>query len=81
MHLVPLVLFRSRYVMHVNTIFKRMVDAIRDVIDDRDYEMKDVLDYLNYCYKDKPLLFQINEAYAGLTYWTIFDFIIKTAFL
>ena len=30
-----------------------MANAIRDVIDDRDYEMQDVLDdYLNYCYKD-----------------------------
>ena len=27
-------------VMHINTIFERIVDAIRDVIDDKDYEMK-----------------------------------------
>lgn len=44
----------QRYpVMHVNTTFEGIIDAIRDVIDDRDYEMQDVLeDYLNYCYKD-----------------------------
>lgn len=40
-------------VIHINTTFELMANAIRDVIDDRDYEMKDVLeDYLNYCYKD-----------------------------
>lgn len=40
-------------VIHINTTFEMMVNAIRDVIDDRDYEMQDVLeDYLNYCYKD-----------------------------
>ena len=40
-------------VIHINTTFEIMANAIRDVIDDRDYEMQDVLeDYLNYCYKD-----------------------------
>lgn len=40
-------------VIHINTTFEKMANAIRDVIDDRDYEMQDVLDdYLNYCYKD-----------------------------
>jgi len=44
-------------VMHVNTIFERIIDAIRDVIDDRDYEMQEVLDdYLNYCYKDRLIV-------------------------
>ena len=44
-------------VMHVNTVFERIVDAIRDVIDDRDYEMQEVLDdYLNYCYNDKLII-------------------------
>jgi len=43
--------------MHVNTIFERIVDAIRDVIDDKDYEMQEVLDdYLNYCYSDKLII-------------------------
>jgi hypothetical protein len=40
-------------VIHINTTFEMMANAIREVIDDRDYEMQDVLeDYLNYCYKD-----------------------------
>lgn len=44
-------------VMHVNTLFERIVEAIQDVIDDRDYEMQEVLDdYLNYCYNDKLII-------------------------
>ena len=44
-------------VMHVNTIFERLVEAIQYVIDDKDYEMQEVLDdYLNYCYKDKLII-------------------------
>ena len=40
-------------VIHINTTFEMMANAIGEVIDDRDYEMQDVLeDYLNYCYKD-----------------------------
>lgn len=37
-------------VIHINTTFEMMANAIREVIDDRDYEMLE--DYLNYCYKD-----------------------------
>lgn len=61
-------------VMHVNTIFERIVDAIRDVIDDRDYEMQEVLDdYLNYCYKDKLIIVsdswkRMRVQLAGTTY-------------
>ncbi len=61
-------------VMHVNTIFERVVDAIRDVIDDRDYEMQEVLDdYLNYCYKDKLIIVsdswkRMRVQLAGTTY-------------
>lgn len=44
-------------VMHVNTTFEAIVAAIQDVIDDKDYEMQEVLDdYLNYCYKDKLIV-------------------------
>jgi len=44
-------------VMHINTSFEKIIDAIKDVIDDRDYEMQEVLDeYLNYCYKDKLII-------------------------
>ena len=40
-------------VIHINTTFEALADAISDVLDDRDYEMQDVLsDYLNYCYND-----------------------------
>lgn len=40
-------------VIHINTTFEKLASAIQDVIDDRDYEMQDVLDdYLNYCYHD-----------------------------
>ena len=47
--------------MHINTTFEELANAIQEVIDDRDYEMQDVLDdYLNYCYKDKSSLFQIH---------------------
>lgn len=44
-------------VMHVNTTFEGIISAIRDVIDDKDYEMQEVLDdYLNYCYNDKLII-------------------------
>jgi len=44
-------------VMHVNTTFEKVAEAIREIIDDRDYEMQEVLDdYLNYCYKDKLIV-------------------------
>lgn len=40
-------------VIHINTTFELLANAIQDVIDDRDYEMQEVLDdYLNYCYND-----------------------------
>lgn len=40
-------------IMHINTTFELMANAIEDVIDDRDYEIKDILDdYRDYCYKD-----------------------------
>lgn len=40
-------------VVHINTTFEGIANAIQEVIDDRDYEMQDVLDdYLNYCYND-----------------------------
>ena len=40
-------------VIHINTTFEDMANSISDILDDRDYEMQDVLnDYLNYCYTD-----------------------------
>ena len=41
-------------IIHVNTTFEKITEAIQDLINDRDYEMQEVLDdYLSYCYKDK----------------------------
>ena len=40
-------------IIHVNTTFELLANAIRDVLYDRDYEIRDVLeDYLEYCYND-----------------------------
>ena len=44
---------KTNHVIHINTTFEDIANAIQEVIDDRDYEMQEVLDdYLNYCYKD-----------------------------
>lgn len=51
-----------------------IVEAIRDEIDDRDYEMQEVLDdCLNYCYKDKLIIVsdswkRMRVQLAGTTY-------------
>lgn len=40
-------------VIHINTTFEGIANAIQEVIDDKDYNMQEVLDdYLNYCYND-----------------------------
>lgn len=60
-------------VIHINTTFEKLVNAIQDVIDDRDYELQDVLDdYLNYCYTDKLITVSDSWKYmrmqlAGVT--------------
>ncbi len=44
---------QSKSVIHINTTFEGIANAIQEVIDDRDYEIQEVLDdYLNYCYND-----------------------------
>ena len=44
-------------IIHVNTSFERLVEAMQDVVDEKDYEMQDVLDdYLNYCYEDRLII-------------------------
>lgn len=61
-------------VIHVNTTFEAMANAINEVLDDRDYELHDVLvDYLNYCYTDG--LIPVSDAWkfmrvqlAGVTF-------------
>lgn len=71
----------QRYpVIHINTTFEAMANAISDILDDRDYDMQDVLaDYLNYCYTDG--LIPVSDAWkymrmqlAGAT----FDFNISS---
>ena len=40
-------------VVHINTTFERIANAIRENIDEKDYEMQEILeDYFNYCYED-----------------------------
>lgn len=40
-------------VVHINTTFEEITNAIQEVIDEHDYEMQEVLDdYLSYCYED-----------------------------
>ncbi|MCD8118690.1 MAG: hypothetical protein LUE29_04285 [Lachnospiraceae bacterium] len=40
-------------VLHINTTFEKLANAFGEVIEERDYEMQDVLeDYLEYCYHD-----------------------------
>lgn len=40
-------------IIHLNTTFENLVDAIEEVIDERDYEIKNILnDYREYCHTD-----------------------------
>lgn len=40
-------------IIHVNITFAEIAEAYHDVLDERDYEMQDILeDYLDYCYHD-----------------------------
>lgn len=61
-------------VIHINTTFEALANAVAEVIDDRDYEMIDVLeDYLNYCYTDGLITVSDSWKYmrmqlAGVTF-------------
>lgn len=63
-------------VIHINTTFEAMSNAISDILDDRDYEMQDVLnDYLIYCYTDG--LIPVSDSWKYLRMQlagTTFDF-------
>lgn len=63
-------------VIHINTTFEAMANAINEVIDDRDYEMQDVLDdYLQYCYSDGLILGSDSWKYLRMQLaGTTFDF-------
>jgi len=64
-------------IMHVNTTFEKITEAIQDLINDRDYEMQEVLDdYLNYCYKDKLIADSWKRMKMQLSGAT-FDFNVK----
>ena len=66
-------------IRHINTTFEELVNRIQEVIDDRDYEMQEVVeDYLNYCYHDH--LIPVSDGWkfmrvqlAGIT----FDFNVR----
>ncbi len=67
-------------VIHINTTFEAMANAISDVLDDRDYDMQDVLaDYLNYFYSDG--LIPVSDAWKYMRMQlagTTFDFNISS---
>lgn len=51
-------------VIHINTTFEGVANAIQEVIDDKDYEMQEVLDdYLNYCYNDNLIIISDSWKY------------------
>jgi len=66
-------------VVHINTTFENIANAIQDVIDDRDYEMQDVVDdFLNYCYTDS--LIKVSDSWKYMRMQlagTTFDFNVK----
>ena len=67
-------------VIHINTTFEALANAISDVLDDRDYEMQDVLaDYLNYCYNDGLIPVSDSWKYMRMQLaGTTFDFNISS---
>lgn len=66
-------------VRHVNTTFEALANGIREVIDDRDLEMQDVLnDYLDYCCRDS--LIPVSDGWKYLRVQlagTTFDFNVR----
>lgn len=66
-------------VIHINTTFELLAKAVQNVIDDRDYEMQEVLDdYLNYCYNEGLIPVSDSWKYMRMQLArTTFDFNIK----
>ena len=66
-------------IRHINTTFEELVNRIQEVIDDRDYEMQEVLeDYLNYCYHDH--LISVSDGWKFMRVQlagTTFDFNVR----
>lgn len=71
---------QAHSVIHINTTFEAMTNAIADVLDDRDYDMQDVLeDYRNYCYNDG--LIPVSDAWKYMRVQlarTTFNFNVET---
>lgn len=56
-HLREFNLSQAHPIIHFNTTFEGVAEAIQDVVDEKDYDMQEVLDdYLNYCYNDKLII-------------------------
>lgn len=54
----------NKRILHLNTTFESIANAIQEVIGDRDDEMQEILDdYLQYCYHDKLI--------SGVDSWKI----------
>lgn len=52
-------------ILHKNTTFKALADAIAEYIDDRDFEMQAIMeDYLDYCYRDH--LISVSDAWKQM---------------
>ncbi len=67
-------------IIHINTTFEMMANAVSDVLDERDYDMQYILaDYFDYCYKDG--LIPIADSWKFMRMQlagTTFDFNIKS---
>lgn len=66
-------------IKHKNTTFEILANVIQEFIDDKDYEMQEVLDdYLNYCYNDGLITKSDSWKYLRMQLaGTTFDFNIK----
>ncbi len=66
-------------VLHLNTTFEALIIAIQDVIDEKDYEMQEVLnDYLDYCYNDSLITVSDSWKYMRMQLaGTTFDFNVR----
>ncbi len=54
-------------IMHINTTFEELANAVSDVIDDRDYDMLSVLeDYIDYCNTDKLIISSDSWKYVRM---------------
>lgn len=66
-------------VIHINTTFEGIATSIQEIIDEKDYEMQEVLeDYLDYCYTDELITRADSWKYMRMQLaGTTFDFCMK----